>query len=109
MNPHKMPEEVKVPARCVIKHFEGAFPKRKLLFSLVALLLLAGMAIADQGIFLKYDAANKAVTLSDDGRKEKTYKVSGDDAKFAETLKRGDKITFRKTFGELIERMQKVK
>jgi hypothetical protein len=48
---------------------------RKLLLSLACLLSMAGVALAAEVTFLKYDAAKKELTVKD-GDADKTYKVT---------------------------------
>ncbi|MCE9566806.1 MAG: hypothetical protein K8U57_32775 [Planctomycetes bacterium] len=48
---------------------------RKLLLSLVAVLFLAGVTLAVEAVFVKYDGEKKELTVKE-GDKENTYKVT---------------------------------
>lgn len=48
---------------------------RKLLLSLVALLFMAGVVVAAEVVFVKFDATKKELTVKD-GDKEATYKIT---------------------------------
>jgi len=65
---------------------------RKLFAALVAMFLFAGMVLAAEVTFVKYDEGKKELTVKD-GDKEKTYKL-GDkvDATKLGKRKEGDKI-----------------
>jgi hypothetical protein len=92
----------------IVSRPRGVSPMRKLFAALVALFLFAGMVLAAEVTFVKFDEGKKELTVKE-GDKEKTYKVGDkvDTSKWGK-IKADSKVDIT-TDGNTVTKLKRVK